>query len=797
MATAEVGSPPVTSGQHEPDDWKRDERRSDFVRLGLALVVFFLALLGIQRHHLSMLERDVFRLINDLPPWLLPPLEAVMQLGTRFAPLVIGALVMLVLRRVRLGASIMLAGTVAWLVTQELKILVERGRPAVFLTDLPRELSSGGPGFVSGHTAVATAMAAVAAPYLPRPWRRFVWGLAFAVGFARIYAGVHLPLDVVGGFAVGWFVGTAVHLLIGVPRPRRTPAEVIAMLGDLGIDVSTVEPGDVYAKVSQPFLVTTAKGERLFVKVLDPDPRSSDWVLRFARVVASGERRGYSAMTSLPAAADHEATVCLAARDAGVRVPRVILARGQGAGAVVVLEQIPGHDLSALPPEALTDEVLQRVWREVAQLHEGRIAHRDLVRGNVMLDAAGQVWLVDFPEAQLGASETTRDGDVAELIASLAVAVGAHRAVGSATAVLGAPAVTQALPRLEPFALSPRTRAELRTRPGLLDSVRVACGGGPETTHGMLTMHRLWIPALVAAASYVALLWIAGWSDVQDTVANLGWRWVAVCGAIFVAAPLLTGYALQLGARRRLAIGRSAAAGAVANSVQLIAGTAARRRYLDGYIRSCGAQATDADETVDLVMTAELVSRMGMLLAGLVMTWWQGVPDLETGFPVPALLLVAAATAAVGWLARKAVRRTWPLASRRKAVAHALSLTHTSPERALSVLGAVAAGEAALVVALAAALRAVGPTPPMSHLLIALGGAQVLVALLGVTGLPAVIESVAVTVFCAFGVPAADAVVALLVYALFRYWLNGIASAVTAPRLAPVHLPGTRQPTLS
>jgi glycosyltransferase 2 family protein len=40
------------------------------------------------------------------------------------------------------------------------------------------------------------------------------------VAFARIYVGAHLPLDVLGGAAMGWAIGSLVHFLFGAP-PRR------------------------------------------------------------------------------------------------------------------------------------------------------------------------------------------------------------------------------------------------------------------------------------------------------------------------------------------------------------------------------------------------------------------------------------------------------------------------------------------------------------------------------------------------------------------------------------------------
>ena len=74
----------------------------------------------------------------------------------------------------------------------------------------------------SGHTSTAFAGATVLAFFVPRAAPAF-YVLAAAIAYSRLYVGVHFPLDVAGGIAIG--VATALLLLAAArrrsPRSRR------------------------------------------------------------------------------------------------------------------------------------------------------------------------------------------------------------------------------------------------------------------------------------------------------------------------------------------------------------------------------------------------------------------------------------------------------------------------------------------------------------------------------------------------------------------------------------------------
>ena len=175
---------------------------------------------------ISELEDDVFDTVNHLPDVLAWPLWVPMQLGAGFAPLILAAAAWLIWRRLRPALDLAVAGSAAYLLAKLVKQWRGRGRPSAFLDDVhlhgqPGPGSEPGLGFPSGHTAVAFALAVVAMPYLRIRWRVAVAAVAVVVAVARMYFGAHLPLDTIGGAALGVAIGACVHLFMDMVTHRH------------------------------------------------------------------------------------------------------------------------------------------------------------------------------------------------------------------------------------------------------------------------------------------------------------------------------------------------------------------------------------------------------------------------------------------------------------------------------------------------------------------------------------------------------------------------------------------------
>jgi glycosyltransferase 2 family protein len=192
-------------------------RKRHALQVAVALAVLALTAIPVRRP-VGMWEEGVFHAVNGLPDWLLAPVWLVMQAGNLLT-VTVASLVALIARRVRQGLDLAVAGASAWLLAKVVKELSGRPRPAAIFEDvIVRGSPAAGNGYVSGHAAVASALAAAMTPYLSRRWQVAVWVIVALVAFGRIYVGAHLPLDVIGGVAMGWAIGSIVHVLLGEPR---------------------------------------------------------------------------------------------------------------------------------------------------------------------------------------------------------------------------------------------------------------------------------------------------------------------------------------------------------------------------------------------------------------------------------------------------------------------------------------------------------------------------------------------------------------------------------------------------
>ena len=94
---------------------------------------------------------------------------------------------------------------------QLIKPFFQRARPQGLPDAVLRTFAHAGYSFPSNHAANNMAIAVIFGLLIP-PLRWILFIFAIVIGFSRIYVGVHYPLDVLGGFVLGYICAMSVYL---------------------------------------------------------------------------------------------------------------------------------------------------------------------------------------------------------------------------------------------------------------------------------------------------------------------------------------------------------------------------------------------------------------------------------------------------------------------------------------------------------------------------------------------------------------------------------------------------------
>jgi uncharacterized protein (TIRG00374 family) len=200
---------------HSENPRARRHPSRDAVLLAAGVAVLVATSLAVHARQVSPAERAAFRLFNNPVTVPFVIVWSVMQVGNVLA-IPVAAAVSAAARRFRLAAGILVGGAATYELAKVVKGLVVRGRPAALLAHVHIHGAAAlGRGYVSGHAAVVGVLAVLLLPVLRGRWRWVVVAVAVAVCVARMYVGAHLPLDIVGGAALGVAVGAVVRLVAG------------------------------------------------------------------------------------------------------------------------------------------------------------------------------------------------------------------------------------------------------------------------------------------------------------------------------------------------------------------------------------------------------------------------------------------------------------------------------------------------------------------------------------------------------------------------------------------------------
>jgi glycosyltransferase 2 family protein len=642
-------------------------------------------------------------------------------------------------------------------------------------------LTGGGfpePFIIAGLVAVAVAVA----PWFSRAGRRIGWALLLLIAVGRLVTGGLSPLEFVMALTAGVSVGAGMLVVFGVPDRRIAAPGVAAALLAGGIPATqVVEIGA--AKGSRPFRVRTEDDQALFVKVVSSEQRDADLLYRAYRAIRLRGVGDTRPAASLAGAVEHEALIAVMAERAGVAVPHVgHIIKADDGSVLLTMELITGQPLDEIPADNITDELAHDVWREVARLHTAKIAHRSLHAGNIVIDEDGRPWLTDFSFAELAATGRQMALDTSELIASLAGRIGPHRAVNSATYVIGRDSVAAAVPLLQPLALSASTRRSMKGQDGTLQRTREAAiqASSIEADTDLAKLQRvrprtlLSITALVGAF-YILLPRIAQVSNGWHAILHADWTWLPV--VILLSGLTYVGSALALIGSvpghipfRPALLAQGASSFINRVSPANVGGMALNARFLQ-------KTGTDAPTSVAAVGVNSLAGAVVHALLMIVFFTLAG-QDLTRAFKLPSgskfLLILAVVLAATGIILATRLGRRWArkqLLPALRAAAASLKRAAASPIKMGLLFGGSALVTLAYMGALMISIKAFSPGPRLVLVGAVYLGAAALAAAAPTPGGLGAIEAALVAGLTGVGMHAGPAVSAVLLYRLATYWL--------------------------
>lgn len=198
----------------------------------VGFLLFLVSLVIAHSHQLGGWQARIFYDFNNLSGGFTKPALWVTEgLGAGY-PIAICILVPLLFKRFRLAWRFLFTVGGAFVVTELAKFIAKEPRPVVLLHGhlQQRAVEGGLTSFPSAHEAVAVAMALTLWLILPRTWRWLSILWIVIVGVSRVYLGVHTPVDVVGGLAIGLMAVCFVRLLpVSIAKPLHLDNEAVLL----------------------------------------------------------------------------------------------------------------------------------------------------------------------------------------------------------------------------------------------------------------------------------------------------------------------------------------------------------------------------------------------------------------------------------------------------------------------------------------------------------------------------------------------------------------------------------------
>jgi uncharacterized membrane protein YbhN (UPF0104 family)/tRNA A-37 threonylcarbamoyl transferase component Bud32 len=728
----------------------------------LVVLVLTFGLIRILPAGSTEISNDVSRWLHHIPLWLSSGAEVVAALGS--IAVIVVAFITLIRTDIRSAMNAALAAAVTAIATiiatsvlhsehGAVSQAVLHGRnPTIFVVD-------------------AAVIAFLVVSDLARRSRWTRWYLLTGAGllFTGLAVDSLTPFAVIivlfGGLLFGW----ALRWTLGAPSVRPRISELVTWFGEYRLYVSDLTEADADAS---HLVGSLSDGTPIEVRMANRDTRGSGLLRRlWSRVRLRQMVVGHVALSSR-SRLEQLALASLTAQSKGIVSPTVLLLNEMPSETLVLVMRAPigtslGSDLLSA----------KAVFSALRTLHDAGVAHRDLRAVN-LLAAESSAGFSSLDAALPGAGELVRRLDVTQLLTTLGQLTGPTDAVEALRSSYKPKDESAIIATLQPIALAPWGWSAMREARGCLANVRSELAGADVGAPPIARLERFrWrTVASTVALTVIAFLFIGQFSKVNLLGAlrhtDIGWFFVALLGSAvtyFAAAANLAAFVpKRLSLVRGFFVQLSTAYVGVAMP-PTVGHVAVNSRYLtrqnvDG---SSIAAAVALSQIVNVVTTVPLLIIFG-LLTGSGISRFKIVPGADLLIALAVIAGIVGVALLVPHVRRRFSQQVWPHV---RGVWPRLLFAVSQPLRLAAGVGSNLILTMGYLVAFIAALHALGAHPALLPAAIVYLAGNTVGSFAPTPGGLGAVEAVLTAGLTAIGVPAHEAIPAVLIFRIATFWL--------------------------
>ena len=754
---------------------KRIRRPLDLVRfvVAIALAAGTIALGWFATSTTAGLDSDIGSGVALLPSIVVLVLNIVGGIGTLGLPIA-GSINLIIRRRFRqlfdALLALFLAITILFVVSSIIGSL-DNTRLLVALAGSTSAASGSTAPILGGVIAFVTVTRLMGR----RPWNVIAVVVVVSLILVTVLS-AGIALAGIGlSIALGWAVGLMTRYALGTSTTRPRGEEVAAALSRGGFPVTELRFTDLI-KRGRRYIATTRTGDTLRITVLDRDLEGAGLVNALWTSLRLRDEPGNGAF-NMRKAVDQAALVAYAAEAAGTPVPRLLLATEVGSDScALAYQRIPGVTFDQLTD--LTDQDLDSAWRALRTLHEHQMSHRAMSARHILRSDDGHVYLLGMDQGAIAVSDVAQRLDLAELLCTLAMLTSVDQAVASGRRVLGSAGLARALPALQPVALSPSTRKELRKHKGMIVQLRDAIVEmRPDADTEPIQIQRIKPRTLImivagTIAGYVLLSQLTS-VDLATLLTTANWWWVLAALLLSLITYVGSAWSLSGFVPEKLSFIRTLLAQIAGDFATLVSPPTLGAIAINvRYLQKAGLHPALAAASVGVSQVVAFITHIGLLTAFGIAAGTQADftfdPPMWAVIGVAAVAVVLLALLAVPYVRTLITTRVGPLI---KEVVPRLVTVAQRPGKLLEGVGGIVILNLAYVGVLYACVEAFGGSLSIAVVAVVyLAGATIGQAAPTPGGLGAV-EAALAAGLTAAGLDAGLAVSSVLLYRLVTFWL--------------------------